>query len=592
MGRRRFFASVGTLFVAMLLAAPAAQASFHLIKVREVYPGANDDSYVELQMYSSGQEFVEGHSMTLYDSAGALSHTSTFPTPSGVSNGANQATILIGDTNTQTTFGVAPDLVDAGLNVSAAGGAACWNAGGIPADCVAWGSFSGGSAFESATVTSVGASVSAGGISSGKAIRRKITPGCSTLLEEGDDTNNSATDFEEVTPAPRDNASPITEMACTAPAATIDSKPANPTKETSASFTYHSTPAGAEFECRLDLEAFAVCQSTGKGYTGLADGSHTFQVRAKSLNGTGTPAGYTWTVDTTPPVVEVKTHPDDPSPGNSAAFTYSSNEAGSSFECSLEPSGAAAVFTSCPSTGKSYPDAGHPAPLADGEWTFEVRGRDRAGNVGVPGAFPFGTFSWTVDNSLLDTTPPETTILSRPPDPSESTAASFTYESNEAGSSFECELDGAPFAACPATGIAYAGLAAGPHSFQVRAMDPSGNVDPTAAGYSFDVVLPATAPPPPPPPALSPPPLAPETRIVGKPSAKTRDRTPTFRFASSSAGVAFQCSLDRGPFHSCRSPFTTKRLSPGKHLLRVRAIGGGLVDRTPAAVHFKVVRGG
>ena len=60
-----------------------------------------------------------------------------------VFNSANQQTVLIGDTRVQEAFGVAPDLVDSGLAISAAGGAVCWNAGGIPADCVAWGNFSG-----------------------------------------------------------------------------------------------------------------------------------------------------------------------------------------------------------------------------------------------------------------------------------------------------------------------------------------------------------------------------------------------------------------------------------------------------------------
>ena len=47
---------------ALLVAAPAVQASFHLIKVREVYPGTTADpgsGYVELQMYAGGQNLVQ-----------------------------------------------------------------------------------------------------------------------------------------------------------------------------------------------------------------------------------------------------------------------------------------------------------------------------------------------------------------------------------------------------------------------------------------------------------------------------------------------------------------------------------------------------
>ena len=93
--------------LALLIAAPAAQATFHLIKVREVYAGTEDDSYVELQMYAAGQSFLNGHSLTLYNAAGGLSHSSTFS--AGVTKSENQRTVLIGDSGVQARFGVTPD---------------------------------------------------------------------------------------------------------------------------------------------------------------------------------------------------------------------------------------------------------------------------------------------------------------------------------------------------------------------------------------------------------------------------------------------------------------------------------------------------
>src|ERR1700710_857397 len=65
----------------LLLTASPAQATFHLIKVREVHPGADDDSYVELQMFAAGQSLLGGHSMTLYNASGSLVHSSTFSSP-------------------------------------------------------------------------------------------------------------------------------------------------------------------------------------------------------------------------------------------------------------------------------------------------------------------------------------------------------------------------------------------------------------------------------------------------------------------------------------------------------------------------------
>jgi hypothetical protein len=53
-----------------------------------------------------------------------------------------------------------------------------------------------------------------GGIADQMAMRRSIAPGCATLLEDADDTNNSVGDFAEVTPAPRNNLDPIQETSC------------------------------------------------------------------------------------------------------------------------------------------------------------------------------------------------------------------------------------------------------------------------------------------------------------------------------------------------------------------------------------------
>jgi hypothetical protein len=225
-----------------------------------------------------------------------------------------------------------------------------------------------------------------------------------------------------------------------------------------------------------------------------------------------------------------------------------------------------------------------------------VRPTDQATNVGAP-----ASFVWHVDNSLADTTPPQTTITAKPADPSPGADVSFAYGSNEAGSRFECALDGAAFSACPAAGISYPGLANGAHSFQVRAIDASGNADPTPAGYTFSVAAPSpggggagagSAPPgggsdPTPPPQSRP--AAPQTTLTAKPAAKTRDRTPSFRFRAAGAGVDFECALDKQPFKPCRSPYTTKALKPGAHSFAVRASAGGQSDGTPAKFAFKVV---
>jgi hypothetical protein len=572
-GARRFAALLGAGTLLLLAMASPAAATFHLIKVREVFAGSNDDSYVELQMFAAGQSFLGGHSMTVYGPTGTLLHSSTFA--SGVAHSANQQTVLVGDTRVQEAFGIAPDLVDPALAIPAAGGAACWNAGGIPADCVAWGNFSGGAALQTPTGTPVGSPASPGGITAGKAIRRTIAPGCSTLLEESDDSNDSATDFSEVVPAPRNDNSAIAETACAGvPNTAIDDRPAPRSNSADASFTYEA-PTATSYECSLDGAAFSSCPSLGPAeFTGLSEGSHTFQVRGVNASGPDpTPASYTWVVDTVPPVGAIDSHPLDPSPGATAQFTYHApNEPGSTFACSLD--GAAA--SPCATSGVAYHG------LADGPHSFAVSATDGAGNAQTAAT----EFEWTVDNSLLDTTPPETTIASKPSDPSPSPRASFTYLSNEPGSSFECSLDVAAFSACSPSGISFDGLANGPHSFRVRAVDPSQNADPTPAGYSFSVVV-ATQ-------LTASPPLAlaarpPDTVITAKPPPKTRDRTPSFRFRSTPRGATYQCKLDHSPYKPCRSPLTLGQLAPGRHSLTVRAQAAGLRDPTPAVASFRVI---
>lgn len=101
---------------------------------------------------------------------------------------------------------------------------------------------------------------------------------------------------------------------------------------------------------------------------------------------------------------------------------------------------------------------------------------------GATGSVALG---WSLAASTADTTPPDTTITSGPSGTVTSTSASFSFAASEPAS-FACSLDGAAFVACSAP-AAYSGLAAGSHSFQVRATDAAGNVDPTPASATWTV---------------------------------------------------------------------------------------------------------
>ncbi|HZJ06876.1 MAG TPA: DNRLRE domain-containing protein [Nocardioidaceae bacterium] len=176
------------------------------------------------------------------------------------------------------------------------------------------------------------------------------------------------------------------------------------------------------------------------------------------------------TADTTPPETTVGSGPAVTTSSTSATFTFSASEPGSTFQCSLD----AAAFTGCTSP-RQY------TGLAAGAHQFQVRAIDPAGNVDATPA----SHSWTVEPAA-DTTPPETTIGSGPAATTSSTSATFTFSASEPGSTFQCSLDAAAFTGCTSP-RQYTGLAAGTHQFQVRAIDPAGNVDATPAGHSWTV---------------------------------------------------------------------------------------------------------
>jgi len=396
------------------------------MKVREVHTGgAGGGSYVVLQMWTGGQNFVGGHKIDVYDGEGTKALTFTFA--EGVSSGNSQATILVAGEGYAAAFpsGPTPDETDSGLDIPAAGGAVCFEA----IDCVSWGDF------EGSLPSAAGEPASPGGVTAGKALHRSIAEPCATLLEPGDDSNDSAADFSEQEPNPRSNSSPIVEEECVPP-------------------------------------------------------------------------------DETPPDTLIGTHPPNPSDGD-VSFTYHSSEGGSTFECSLAGGAAPDAFEGCSVEGRDYSE------LANGEYTFKVRAEDESGNVDPSPA----AYTWTVDESAPDVTPPTVQIDSAPPNPSESSTATFTYSANEAAT-FECRLDGGSFAPCPDTGKTYEGIGNGSHTFEVIAIDEAENVSDPAAGYNFDVVLPeedpppptptdATVPPPPPPPPSTPPP-PPGILLAGK----------------------------------------------------------------------------
>jgi len=83
--------------------------------------------------------------------------------------------------------------------------------------------------------------------------------------------------------------------------------------------------------------------------------------------------------------------------------------------------------------------------------------------------------------------------------------------------------------------------------------------------------------------------VPPKTKILRGPK-NTKKSAVKFRFSSNDAGSTFQCKLDKKPFKPCASPKKYKKLKPGKHVFKVRAIDqAGNVDPTPAKRRFTIL---
>jgi hypothetical protein len=161
--------------------------------------------------------------------------------------------------------------------------------------------------------------------------------------------------------------------------------PGDFSNDRSPSFAF-ATGAGPAFECPVDGEAaFTPCGSP-KQLSNLADGAHTFRVRATdtaSGNFDRVPVVRTWTVDTVAPTATLApgTGPIDGATSglDRETFAFSADEP-ATFQCRLDD----APFAACASG--IVLDR-----LTSGRHRFEVRATDRAGNVS-----PTVGRSWTI----------------------------------------------------------------------------------------------------------------------------------------------------------------------------------------------------
>src|SRR5919204_66238 len=205
----------------------------------------------------------------------------------------------------------------------------------------------------------------------------------------------------------------------------------------------------------------------------LPEGTYTVLAQQTGVAGTGTSSTAVFRVDTTAPAVSLR-DPADGSATNDQIPTFdgtagTANGDGGTGAVNLyngtDTSGA--PLETLPADGSSGAwSVDATSALAEGTYTVQAQQSDSAGNTGTSSPHTF----------RVDLTPPDTTITSAPTSPTGMQEASFRFVSSESASSFECRLDGGPWGAC-ASPKTYSALAAGSHTFDVRAIDNAGNAD-------------------------------------------------------------------------------------------------------------------
>lgn len=330
-----------------------------------------------------------------------------------------------------------------------------------------------------------------------------------------------------------------------APETELTAVPDDPTAQATFDFAFTADEPGT-FMCRVDAEAFAACSSPHT--VTVADGEHTFEVYAidEADNADETPASHTWTVDTTAPDTTITLAPAAIDNSVDVTFEFTADESPATFECQVDGGAFAACSSPHQVTG-----------LSNGAHSFAVRAIDQVGNTDASPA----EHDWTIDTST-----PDTQILSGPSGSVTDTDAEFTFSSPDAPVTFECRLDAGAWGACTSP-ASYTGLAEGSHTFEVRAINATSTVDPTPASRTWTIDL-----------------TAPDTTIDSGPSGTVGETSGTFTFSSDESPVTFECRTDSAAFAPCTSPHTVSGLTHGSHTFRVRAVDAAdNVDPSPAS---------
>jgi hypothetical protein len=222
----------------------------------------------------------------------------------------------------------------------------------------------------------------------------------------------------------------------------------------------------------VTLTATPAAGSSFSGWSGACSGTSSCSVTMSQSRSVA--AAFDLLPDNTPPDTTITAGPSGDTTDSTPTFSFASSEPNSTFDCQID-SGPAVACASPYTTGA----------LAEGPHTFSVTATDAADNTDPSPA----TRDFTVVGAPPpDQDPPETTISDGVSGETTDTTPTFVFGSDEANSTFVCQIDQALPGACTSPYTTQP-LGGGAHIFYVYARDAAGNDDPTPATRQFTVVL-------------------------------------------------------------------------------------------------------
>ena len=220
----------------------------------------------------------------------------------------------------------------------------------------------------------------------------------------------------------------------------------------------------------------------------LADGSHTFKVRAvDQLANRSTSGSLDFIVDTTLPTTPSNITRTSADADSTPTFTWDAASDATSGVASYQVRIDSGDFSDVGNV-TTFTVADDDA-LADGSHTLEVKAVDSAGNVGEAGGLTF----------TIDATPPTTPTNITKTTPDSDDTPTFTWDAatdvTSGVASYQVRIDSGDFTDVGnvTTFTVESALRGGSHTFEVRAVDGAGNTG-IAGSLSFEVARPSNWP--------------------------------------------------------------------------------------------------